>query len=73
MTLYTDCVEAGLKIDHHESDLYIKDGYKARELVIKNGKVKLMEEFIDNIDHEDWIEIPFAYDPWYEKKEVGDV
>jgi uncharacterized membrane-anchored protein YitT (DUF2179 family) len=68
MTLYTDCVEAGLKIDHHGSDLYIKDGYKARELVIKNGKVTLMKEFVDNIDHEAWIEIPFAYDPWNEKR-----
>jgi len=31
--LYVDCVAAGLVTDNHESDLYIKDCPKARELL----------------------------------------
>jgi hypothetical protein len=72
VSLYTDCVAAGLKIDSHESDLYIKDGYEARKLVVDNGKVTLMKEFVSEIDGKPWIEVPFAYDPYWEKKVKND-
>jgi hypothetical protein len=58
-TLYEECIEASLKIDHHESDLYIKDCPEARALLIKHGKQ--IQTFIDNIDHEVWLDVPFEY------------
>jgi hypothetical protein len=65
-TLYEECVDVGLKIDHHESDLYIKDCPEARTLLVKYNKP--IQTFIDNIDHELWLDVPWAYQPYYDKK-----
>lgn len=37
--LYEDCVAAGLETDNHESDLYIKESPKARELLKFGGMI----------------------------------
>lgn len=61
MTLYRDCLNAGIPTDHHESDLYILDCPEAQTLLIRhNAKAST---FISEIDGKRWIEVPFAYDP----------
>ena len=63
--LYEACVVAGLEIDHYESDLLIRDSEKARELIGKYSKVNTLP-FIDNINKEPWLAIPFAYQPFWD-------
>lgn len=59
--LYEACVEAKLEIDHHESNLYIKDCPVARALVYQYAyKLKLFSE--------GWLDVPFAYQPFWDAK-----
>jgi hypothetical protein len=69
-TLYALCIEAGFEIDHHESDLYIKDCQAARTLLNQHGKK--IEPFRSEKDGAMWLDVPFAYQPyWDEKTKVG--
>jgi len=62
MTIYTDLVQAGCKIDNHESDLYVEDTPQAREIVAKHG----MRPGFFKSDGEQWMELPFMYEPhWF--------
>lgn len=64
-TLYEACLSAGLELDNHESDLYIRDTPEAqRLLLVYKAKAK---PFRDAIDGERWIEVPFAYDPFWKR------
>lgn len=65
-TLYDRCIEAGLKTDHHESTLYLKDCPVAREILGQYNQK--FEEFIDNIDGENWLDVPFMYQPFWDAK-----
>jgi hypothetical protein len=67
--LYADCLAAGLEVDHHESDLYIKDCPKARELLEKYKKP--VATFRSQIDQQVWLEVPFVYTPFWEEKEAA--
>lgn len=68
--LYDELVKEGFTLDHHESDLYIKDSPLARELVEKHGLKYTC--FIDDIEHQRWLDVPFAYAPfWREKNKHG--
>ena len=48
-------------IDHWQSDLYLKVTPETTALVNKYRFKKQVTKFIDNIDHEPWYEVPFAY------------
>jgi hypothetical protein len=48
-------------IDHHYSDLYVKVSETSREIINKYECRNLVTVFIDNINHEKWFDIPFAY------------
>jgi hypothetical protein len=65
--LYADCLAAGIETDSHESDLYIKDCPKARELLKKHGVTGM--PFVSQIDNKVWLDVPFMYTPFWEKKE----
>ena len=67
--LYAECLAAGLETDKHESDLYIKDCPKARELLEKYGKP--VATFTSQIDQQIWLEVPFMYTPFWEEKEAS--
>ena len=67
-TLYDECVEANLELDHHESDLYIKDCTAARELLAKHNHT--FETFTSQIDGAVWLDVPFAYQPYWDEKTV---
>lgn len=48
-------------IDHWQSDLYLKVTPETTALVNKYRYKNQVTKFIDNIDHEPWYEVPFAY------------
>lgn len=48
-------------IDHWQSDLYLKVTPETTALVNKYRSKNHVTKFIDNIDHEPWYEVPFAY------------
>ena len=74
MSLYTDARDRGLEIDHHESDLYLKDTPEARALLAEHGKKGRrtyevdgwnVSRFKSEIDGTYWLDIPFDYEPWH--------
>jgi hypothetical protein len=68
MSIYTDIKAADLPTDSHESDLYVKDSPEAREILAEHGK-KVdgwnVQGFKSAIDGAHWLDIPFAFDPWW--------
>ena len=48
-------------IDHWQSDLYLKVTPETTALVNKYRSKNHVTKFIDNINHEPWYEVPFAY------------
>ena len=54
-------------IDHWQSDLYLKVTPETTALVDKYRSKNHVTKFIDDIDHEPWYEVPFAY---YEDKQL---
>ena len=70
MSLYTDIVAAGVPYDHHESDLYIPMTDQTNELVAYHLERGLAKPtlFRNNKDHTQWIDIPFAYDPYWKSR-----
>ena len=67
MTIYTDLRGAGIPLDNHESDLYVLDGPTTRA-ILKRYRAVLGHPFISQVDGRQWLEIPFAYDPFWEAK-----
>lgn len=64
--LHAECVNAGLQIDSHYSDLYVLATPEARELIRKSGFY--YTAFTSQIDGKMWYEIPFAFTPFWESK-----
>jgi hypothetical protein len=61
MELYDALIAAGCEIDSHESDLYVK-----ATLVAESGRLRSF--FTHQVTGETWIDVPFAYLPWWEKR-----
>ena len=65
-TLVERLQAAGLKVDHHASDLYVQDTPEAISIINQfqqeQNNYKNISRFIDNIDHEPWLEVSFAWD-----------
>lgn len=70
-SLYELCVEAGLTIDHHESDLYIKDCTAARVLLSTHGQH--FEIFLSEVDGVVWLDVLFAYQPYWDKPTLTNI
>ena len=68
-TLYDELVRNGFELDHYESDLYVKDSRMAREIIMKHGL--RFKPFVDDIEHESWLDVPFAYAPFWRSKAGG--
>lgn len=66
-SLYQALKAAGVRTDHHESDLYVLDTPIARALLASHGKKA--SGFTSQIDGKRWLDVPFAYDPFWAKKE----
>ncbi len=74
LSLYKQLKRIGLKegrgaadeIGHHESDLYVKASPETRALVKASGRPYSF--FKSNVDGKTWIDVPFAYEPFWELK-----
>ena len=66
-TLYQELIDSNIPIDHHESDLYAKVTPLSRTLV--KAAVLRYSTFVSEIDGTLWFEIPFAYSPFWGKKQ----
>ena len=54
------------ELDHHESDLYVLDSPLARTVIRQFGREST--SFISNVDKKRWLDVPFAYEPFWDKK-----
>ena len=64
--IYTALKNLGCKMDNHESDLYVKATKEAQILTENEPNRKF---FMNQIDKTLWIELPFRYLPWWEKRQ----
>jgi hypothetical protein len=64
---YYKLLRAGVPMDSHESDLYVKDTPTARA-ILADWPFGRLGRFKNNINGEIYIDIPFAYAPYWEKK-----
>lgn len=64
MSLYQQLKDAGCEMDHHESDLYVKATATAKEITKREGS---REFFHHQVTGELWIDLPFRYEPFWEK------
>lgn len=60
---YNALTAAGVPIDHHESDLYCLATSEARQIVKLSGWSHTT--FTSQIDGQIWLDIPFAYEPFW--------
>jgi hypothetical protein len=78
-SIYQQLVAAGVEIDHHESDLYCPVN-EVTKAIVEEGQYRsgdygdyllkrAVSTFNSQIDGTLWYDIPFAYDPFWEKKE----
>ena len=67
MTTYQKIINAKLKIDSHESDLYVEDTKKAQEILSEHPCQNQISKFKSEKDNKPWIEVAFAYDPFWNK------
>ena len=56
-------------IDHHESDLYVRDTPVSRIVIRQFGRES--SSFTSPVDGQRWFDIPFAYEPFWKKKVAG--
>lgn len=74
-TLYAKLIEAGCKVENHESDLYVQATPDAMRIVRAHGMH--FDTFVSAPPEGDgrtiWIEVPFAYEPFWTKtiREAG--
>ncbi len=69
MSLYTELVAAGVPVDSHESDLYVQADPTSFEILDAHPQQKAISApFWNEVRHAVWIDVPFAYDPWWEKR-----
>lgn len=82
MSIYTELLAAGVPMDHHESDLYALVNYESRAIIDKyfyeskgkrsHKRWKAITTFVSQIDGQTWYDIPFSYDPFWEKEITRD-
>lgn len=64
---YAELLAIGAELDHHESDLYAKYTPEVMALVKDTGCT--FSTFISQIDGKLWLDIPFAYLPFWERRQ----
>lgn len=67
MSIYTDMQEAGLEIDHNESDLYVRSTLDAWAILRRYPEARPTRF---RTRGQQWIDIPFHYDPYWEAKQA---
>jgi hypothetical protein len=71
-TLCEELKAAGVEMLNHESDLYVPDTPEVRAILAKHRPEPSTTRGFTNQapPHvgERWLDVPFAYDPWWEAK-----
>lgn len=71
-SIYQRLSGAGAVLDHHESDLYVRVDPAAAAIVaewIKEAPSgRGCRSFRSQLDDREWIEIPFHYDPFWQRR-----
>lgn len=65
--IYQQLKRAGVKLDHHESDLYAKVTPTSQRIVNSYRFKSQVKKFRSQIDGKLWFDIPFAYTPFWNK------
>jgi hypothetical protein len=65
--IYEELKAAGVPLDHHESDLYAKVTPESRAIVKAYRFRSQVSVFTSNTDGEPWYDVPFAYQPFWDR------
>ena len=68
VSLYLRLKTAGVPLDSHESDLYALVTPESWAIVKASGWGGVTT-FTSNIDGKVWFDLPFAYSPWWERRQ----
>jgi hypothetical protein len=68
MTIYEEMVKLGVEIDNHSSDLYVPANPETRAILEKRENWTSVSIFIHQVHNKQWYDVPFAFDPFWEKK-----
>ena len=68
VNLYQVLKDAGAELDSHESDLYAKATPEVLAIVEASGWS--YSRFISQIDGQQWLDLPFAFYPWWENRQA---
>lgn len=70
MSIYEDCTAAGVQIDNHASDMYIPVNAVTQAIVARYRKETglRIDTFTNQVDGKLWYDVPFAFVPWWEKR-----
>jgi hypothetical protein len=68
-TLYQECVECGILMRNHASDLYIPANEDTIHLLKKHNK--RATTFINQVEGGLWFDVAFAFDPWWVARQQG--
>lgn len=69
MSIYQALKDAGVPLDSHESDLYAKATPECLEILrIHKSNGLCATPFKSEIDGSTWLDIPFAFEPWWEAR-----
>jgi hypothetical protein len=67
VSLFSEVLAAGIPHASHESDLYLPDTPAVRQLLVKHPDwLRNVQRFSNQVEGGSWIDVPFAYDPWWE-------
>ena len=75
-SLYDVLKSIGAEMDNHESDLYVKRTEQTAEIVnayYHRGDIATVSTFKSQIDGCMWMDVPFAYLPYWEAKQRAKV
>lgn len=65
-SLYQALLALNVPMSNHESDLYVPDTPEVRAIIAQFGRKG--SSFVNQTNGERWLDIPFAYEPWWEKR-----
>lgn len=69
MNIYKEVVKRNIPHQSHESDLYIPVTDETRQLLTEYEYRANVTIFINQVEGGPWYDIPFAYAPFWEKRE----
>lgn len=68
-TLYGDLTAAGIPVENHESDLYFPATATSLDILNRHPlQESNARQFTSQIDGKLWMDVPFAFLPWWEKR-----